>query len=92
MQLTIEAEIARHICEEIREEARRNKAVRLPLKIAEYQQLWPAATRDQILRGILIAYETLVLDVAEAISVASGKPPIVLPVLKDRRGDDGAES
>ena len=89
--MSIEARIARHIYEEVRAKARENKSVRLPLRIAEYQRLWPGASRDQILRAHLIVYELLIQDVAEAVSTASDKEQATGRSSTDRKNDEGRE-
>lgn len=66
--MALEAEIARQIYEEVRESARANKRVRIPVDIRAVQDRWPSASRDQVVRAYLIAYELLVHDVAEAVS------------------------
>lgn len=85
----LEAEIARHIYEKIRDSARKQKSVRLPLRMDAYQRLWPDASRDELIRAHLIAYEMLIADVAELIATAPGAQPVVLPVLaKDAPDED----
>lgn len=91
--MALEAEIARHIYEEVRESARSNRSVRLPLRIEDCRRLWPNASKDELIRAHLIAYEMLVVDVAEAISTAPGAKPLVLPAIaKDRDGEDDGPS
>jgi hypothetical protein len=89
----LEAEIARHIYEEVRDSARRNKSVRLPLRMDDCRRLWPGASKDELIRAHLIAYEMLIADVAEAISTASGAKPVSLPsAAKDRGDEEGGNS
>lgn len=89
--MTIEAEIARCLYEEVRSKALSNKSVRLPVRLEEYQRRWPSASRDQIIRACLIAYELLIQDVAEAIATASGKRT-ALPDLKGKIDDEGSDT
>ena len=87
--MTLEAEIARQIYEELRDNARESRSVRLPVRIAELQRLWPQASHDQLLRAHLIAYELLILDVAEGVSAASESAPQIPP--SPRNKDTGGE-
>lgn len=66
--MSIESRIAQRIYDEVRDSALKQKSVRLPLRVDDLQRAWPEATRDQILRAYLIAYELLIIDVAEAVS------------------------
>lgn len=77
--MTLEAQIARQIYEELRNTVRESRSVRLPVRMAELQRLWPQASHDQLLRAHLIAYELLILEVAEGISAASGSGPQMPP-------------
>ncbi len=88
--MTIETEIARFLYEEVRDKALRSKSVRLPVQLEEYQRRWPSASRDQIIRACLIAYEMLIQDVAEAVATASGKRT-ALPDLKGKIDNEGEE-
>ena len=85
--MSIEVEIARSLYEEVRDNARENKSVRLALRLEEYQRRWPSVSRDQILRGCLIAYEMLIQDVAEAIATASGRQWTAVPAFGNKIHD-----
>jgi hypothetical protein len=89
--LTFEAEIARLLYEELRGKALRSKSVRLPIGLEEYQRRWPTASRDEIIRACLIAYEMLIQDVAESIATASGKRT-ALPDFKGKIDDEGGDT
>ena len=91
LRLTIEAEIARCLYDEIRDKALKNKAVRLSVRMEEHQRRWPGASRDQIIRACLIAYEMLIQDVAESIATVSGKRT-ALPDLTRKIDDGDSES
>ena len=87
--MSIEAEIARHIYSRIRNKAIERKSVEVPVRIEEYKRLWPSASRDQIIRAHLIAYEMSVNDVAECIATASRETPTAAP---DALGEIGNKS
>lgn len=89
--LTIEAEIARFLYVEVRGNALRSKSVRLLVRLEEYKRRWPNASRDQIIRACLIAYELLMQDVAESIATSSGKRT-ALPCFKGKIDDEGSET
>lgn len=86
--MSMEAEIARSLYEEVRDSAQANMSVRLGVRLEEYQRRWPSASRDQILRGCLIAYEMLIQDVAEAVATASGRERTAVPAFGNKI-DDG---
>ncbi len=84
--MSTETEIARHLYDKVRSSPPAREAVRLPVDMDHVQRLWPAATREEILRAYLIAYELLVLEAAEA-RAAKDAAALPLPV-RDRRGQD----
>lgn len=73
--MTLEAEIGRRLYEEARAMAIAQTSVRLPIRMADLERQWPEASRDQLIRALLIAYELLVADVQEAISNAKRPSP-----------------
>lgn len=89
--LCIETEIARRLYEEVRARVVENKAVRLELRIEEWQRRWPSASTDQIVRGHLIAYEMLVQDVAEAVSAITDGNHASFPDADGKKGDEGRD-
>jgi hypothetical protein len=89
--LSIESEIARRIYDDVRESVLERKSVRLPLRIEEIQRAWPQASQDQILRAYLIAYELLILELAEALS-KKNPAPLRRNVAKKRSTLDEASS
>ena len=72
--MSLEAEIARDIHESLQDSARTSKRVRIPVSIRDIQKRWPSASHQQITRAYLIAYELLVLDVAEIVSGPTARP------------------
>lgn len=88
--MSMEAEIARSLYEEVRDSAQANRSVRLGVRFEEYQRRWPGASRDQILRGVLIAYEMLIQDVSEAVATASGRERAAVPAIGNNIDDEGS--
>ncbi len=88
--MSMEAEIARSLYEEVRDSAQANMSVRLGVRLEEYKRRWPGASRDQILRGCLIAYEMLIQDVSEAVATASGRERTAVPAIGNNIDDEGS--
>lgn len=88
--MSLEAKIARTLYEKLRDSARENKSVRSALRLDEYKRRWPSASRDQILRGLLIAYEMLIQDVSEVVATASGRERPAVPASGDKIDDEGS--
>lgn len=88
--MSMEAEIARSLYEEVRDSAQANRSVRLGVRLEEYKHRWPSASRDQILRGCLIAYEMLIQDVSEAVAIASGRERTAVPASGNKMDDAGS--
>lgn len=73
--MALAAEVARQIYEEVQDSTLANSRVCIPVSLRDVQAQWPSASQDEILRAYVIAYELLVLDVAEAVAELK-KPPL----------------
>lgn len=75
--MSLAAEIARHICEDMRNPCTDYDPNSLVMRLQDARRLWPEASAEQLFRAHLVAYELLVLDLSEAISGAAAR---ALPV------------